>query len=326
MAGSARFACVVAAVLVLCFGGAARTSASEPTPAPAPSSVPAVPLDMSPVDLEGNTAVLRPQPLPLPVPRRAHGLFSLTEARYRNDGSVATALDLQRYLGPADDRRVRAYVNAAYGRETYTTLISTSAPLPPPPKTKPKKPLPTPPPIITPFVAADVSLSTAVGLEFRASRSVRFFAQGGPGNQRDDNGDLRAGFVTRVGTEWYQPWEPRGPGAAYGYVDVALNAAGGPFANAALIVDAQRVHPLGRSERSPELTLRVSTAADTRRRYFSNVAEAAIGIRIAPFRGTGPSFGLEAVAGRFGVGAAMPHGMRRGYGALRPSISQSLPL
>jgi hypothetical protein len=309
--------CIAAVALLLCAGTAARASAADASPAPSPA--PAGPIDLAPMDM-GEPPAPRTQPSPRP-PR---GSFTVNVARYRNDGSFATAVDVQRYLGPAGERRVRPYVAAAYGRETYTTLISTSAPLGPPPKVKPKKPKPTPPPIVTPFNTADTPTETALGVEFRASPSVRVYIQGGPGNQRDDGGDLRSGFVMHAGAEWYRAWEPARVGAGYGYIDGALNAAGGPFANTALILDAQRLQPLGHSERSPEMTLRFSAAGDSRGRYFSNVAELAAGIRIAPLGVAGPSLRLEAVAGQLGVGTALPKGMRRRYGALRPSISQSI--
>jgi hypothetical protein len=306
--------------LVLCCGAAVRAHAAEPA-APAPSPTPTGAIDLSPMDMGEPVA---PRPQASPRPRR--GSFTLTLARYRNDGSFATAADVQRYLGPAGERSVRAYVAAAYGRETYTTLIATSAPAEPPPKVKPKKPKPkaTPPPIITPFTAADTPTETALGVEFRASSTVRFYVQGGPGNQRDNEGDLRTGLVMHAGAEWYRGWEPARPGAPYGYVDGALIAAAGPVANTALIFDAQRLHPMGQSDRSPELTLRVSAAADTRGRYFGNVAEVAAGVRFAPLGPAGPTLRLEAVTGQLGVGTALPKGMRRSYGALRPSISQTI--
>lgn len=272
-----------------------------------------------------------PPPVPLVVPQRVprdEGMLTLTFARYRNDGSLAAALDAQRYLTPAD-RRVRMYFAGEYGRENYTTLVATSAPVPPPPKKKPKKPPPPSkplPPFFSPFRATNVGFSAALGVELRSSPTVRFYAQAGPGNRPDDDGHLRAGFITHAGAEWYRPWQPARAGAPYGYVDTTTTVAGGSFANTALVFDALHVLPIGRSERAPEFTLRASLAADSRRRYFANVAELAAGVRVAPFGLKGPSVMLEAVAGRFGIGAALPAGAGRSYGALRPSITQSVQL
>jgi hypothetical protein len=172
-----------------------------------------------------------------------------------------------------------------------------------------------------PLILSDNYLLQAAGVQWTTPSGLRAFVQSGwsetfgPVAAQPSGGDIRGGI------QYYREWGANfTPQRSYGN----LYASQTYFSRYSDWIEYSQLE-IGRNEYSAKNTvqpyLRFVLNLDSRKFYYSNLAEATAGVRFHPFGQRGPSLSVEGVYGIYLRGISLPPGTNPTYWDFRPTLT-----
>jgi hypothetical protein len=262
-------------------------------------------------DEPGTTSAPPPFPLetssPSPAPAGAEAAspdragysynYAVFDSRYAD---VFGSLDAYKPFGPRT--RLRPFVDAAVVRDTRTGTG------------------------YVPLTLSDNYVLGAAGLQYTDGSGLRVFAQGGATSQFGPVAATPSGGDVRGGVQYYRDFGIPAT-AHHGYANFyGSTTYYSRYQDWILYAQAEAISNLGSHAQPLEAYVRPVLTLDTAYHYYSNLAEATVGVRYHPFGMTGPIVSVEGAAGWYLRGAARPGGLPVFYTDFRPTVSYGFSL
>ncbi|HXP92654.1 MAG TPA: hypothetical protein VN905_04230 [Candidatus Binatia bacterium] len=172
-----------------------------------------------------------------------------------------------------------------------------------------------------PLILSDNYLLQAAGVQWTTPGGLRVFVQSGWTETFGPVAALPSGGDVRGGVQYYREWganfaRDRGYGNLYASTTY--------FSRYSDWIEYSQLE-LGRNEFSTKNPVqpfvRLVLSLDSHGFYWSNLTEAAAGVRFHPFGQRGPSFSLDGVFGVYLRGIPLPAGTKATYWDFRPTLT-----